>query len=134
MKKRRSAREVQKRRRQESRRFPFNENTELRELVDKALYPDLSLTLSRLSPFLLTGERGLYGLRRLDFDLQKLEGCRQFVIKELAHFLKLAKDRNGLRCSQLVFFRYLSSKEHCNLEISENSLKALITKAIQEIF
>ena len=44
------------------------------------------------------------------------------------------KDADGLKCTQNVFFRYLSCPEHCNLAISENSLKPLILEAIRRLF
>ena len=69
--------------------------------------------------------------RSLFFDLEAVSGQRQYVIDELALFLKKVKDDGGLKCSQNVFFRYLSSPEHCNLAISENSLKAHILEAIR---
>ena len=78
-------------------------------------------------------ERPLF-LTGLFFDLEKVKGQRQFIIVELALFLKKLKETNGLKCSQNVFFRYLSSPEHCNLAFSENSLKALITEAIRRCF
>ena len=53
---------------------------------------------------------------------------------DLALFLKKVKNDGGLKYSQNVFFRYLSCPEHCNLAISENSLKALISEAIQRLF
>ncbi|MBR6121482.1 MAG: hypothetical protein IKQ05_03710, partial [Prevotella sp.] len=70
-------------------------------------------------------------LTGLFFDLEAVSGQRQYVIDELALFLKKVKDNGGLKYSQNVFFRYLSCPEHCNLAISENSLKALISEAIQ---
>ena len=128
---RKSARVEQQRAQREKRRYPFKSTTKLIELVDKKHYGDIVNLIERLSPYLLTGERGPFMLTRLYFDLDKLENQRQFVYDELALFLKKVKDENGLSVKQSVFFRYLSSPDHCNLVISENSLKALILEAMR---
>ena len=121
-------------RQREKRRYPFNESTKLIELVDKKHYGDVVKLIERLKPYLTDGEKGAFSLTGLFFDLEAVSGQRQFIINELALFLKKVKDDGGLKCSQNVFFRYLSSPEHCNLAISENSLKALISEAIQRLF
>lgn len=128
---RRVARDEQQRARREKRRYPFKSTTKLIELVDKKHYGDIVKLITRLSPYLMKGERGPFMLTRLYFDLDKLENQRQFVYDELALFLKKVKDENGLIVSQSVFFRYLSHPDHCNLGISENSLKALISEALR---
>ena len=127
----RAAREEQQRAQREKRRYPFKSTTKLIELVDKKHYGDIVKLIERLSPYLLTGERGPFMLTRLYFDLDKLVYQRQFVYDELAIFLKKVKDENGLSVKPSIFFRYLSSPDHCNLGISENSLKALITEAMR---
>ena len=111
-------------RQREKRRYPFNESTKLIELVDKKHYGDVVKLIERLKPYLTDGEKGAFSLTGLFFDLEAVSGQRQFIINELALFLKKVKDDGGLKCSQNVFFRYLSSPEHCNLAISENTLKA----------
>ena len=72
---------------------------------------------------------------RLEIQRNRLEkrDFMQFVYDELALFLKKVKDENGLSVTQSVFFRYLSHPDHCNLGISENSLKALILEAKRRI-
>ena len=131
IKKRRAARVEQQRAKREKRRYPFKITTKLIGLVDKRHYGDIVKLIERLSPYLLTGERGPFMLTRLYFDLDKLVYQRQFIYDELAIFLKKVKDENGLSVTQSVFFRYLSSPDHCNLGISENSLKALILEAMR---
>ena len=121
-------------RQREKRRYPFNESTKLIELVDKKHYGDVVKLIERLKPYLTDGEKGAFSLTGLFFDLEAVSGQRQFIINELALFLKKVKDDGGLKCSQNVFFRYLSSPEHCNLAISWKSLKVLISEAIQRLF
>jgi len=121
-------------RQREKRRYPFNESTKLIELVDKKHYGDVVKLTERLKPYLTDGEKGAFSLTGLFFDLEAVSGQRQFIINELALFLKKVKDDGGLKCSQNVFFRYLSSPEHCNLAISENTLKAHILEAIRRCF
>ena len=131
MLKRRTARKEQQRRQQEARRYPFMRTTKLIELVDKKHYGDVLRLIERLKPYLADGGKGAFVLSQLDFDLDKLAYQRQFVYDELAIFLKKVKDEGGLLVSQAVFFRYLSSPDHCNLGICENSLKALILEAMR---
>lgn len=118
-------------RQREKRRYPFNESTKLIELVDKKHYGDVVKLTERLKLYLTDGEKGAFSLTGLFFDLEAVSGQRQFIINELALFLKKVKDDGGLKCSQNVFFRYLSSPEHCNLAISWKSLKVLILEAIR---
>ena len=124
----------QRQRKRLRRRYPFTESTKIIELVDKKHYGDVVRLTERLKPLLKDGETGAFLLTGLFFDLEKVSGQRQFVIDELALFLKKVKDENGLKCKQNIFFRYLSCPEHCNLEISENSLKPLILEAIRRLF
>ena len=132
MKQRRAGRTSQRQR--DRRRYPFNESTKLIELVDKKHYGDVVNLIELLKPYLIDEGKGPFFLTGIFFDLEKVKGQRQFIIVELALFLKKLKEKNGLKCSQNVFFRYLSSPEHCNLAFSENSLKALIAEAIRQCF
>ena len=116
------------------RRYPFTESTKLIELVDTKHYGDVVNLIELLKPYLIDEGQGPFLLTRLFFDLEKVKGQRQYIILELASFLKQVKETKGLKCSQNVFFRYLSSPEHCNLAISENTLKAHILEAIQRCF
>jgi hypothetical protein len=131
MKRRRAGRTGQQRQRK---RYPFTESTKIIELVRKKHYGDVVKLIERLNPFLMDGGKGAFLLTGLFFDLEKVNGKRQFVIDVLALFLKKLKDENGLKCKQNIFFRYLSCPEHCNLAFSENSLKALILDAIRRRF
>ena len=132
MKQRRAGRTSQQQR--DRRRYPFTESTKLIELVDKKHYGNVVNLIELLKPYLIDEGQGPFLLTGLFFDLEKVKGQRQCVILELASFLKKVKDDGGLKCSQNVFFRYLSSPEHCNLAISWKSLKVLILKAIRQYF
>ena len=129
MKQRRAGRTSQQQR--DRRRYPFTESTKLIELVDKKHYGNVVNLIELLKPYLIDEGQGPFLLTGLFFDLEKVKGQRQCVILELASFLKKVKYDGGLRCSQNVFFRYLSSPEHCNLAISWKSLKVLILEAIR---
>ena len=129
MKQRRAGRTNQRQR--DRRRYPFNESTKLIELVDKKHYGDVVKLTERLKPYLKDEGKGAFLLTGLFFDLEAVSGQRQFVIDELAVFLKRVKDGGGLKCCQNVFVRYLSCPEHCNLGISWKSLKVLILDAIR---
>ena len=132
MKQRRAGRTSQRQR--DRRRYPFTELTRLIELVDKKHYGDVVNLIELLKPYLIDEGKGPFFLTGLFFDLEKVKGQRQFIIVELALFLKKLKETNGLKCSQNVFFRYLSCPEHCNLAFSENTLKSHILEAIRRLF
>ena len=132
MKQKRAGRTSQQKR--DKRRYPFNESTKLIELVDKKHYGDVVNLIEQLKPYLIDEGQGPFFLTGLFFDLEAVKGQRQYIILELASFLKKVKETKGLKCSQNVFFRYLSCPEHCNLAISENTLKAHILEAIQRPF
>ena len=78
-------------RQREKRRYPFNESTKLIELVDKKHYGDVVKLTERLKPYLTDGEKGAFSLTGLFFDLEAVSGQRQFIINELALFLKKVK-------------------------------------------
>lgn len=118
-------------RQREKKRYPFTESTKLIELVDKKHYGDVVKLIERLKPYLTDEGKGAFLLTGLFFDLEKIDGQRQFVIDELALFLKKVKNGGGLKYSQNVFFRYLSCPEHCNFAVSWISLKVQILEAIR---
>ena len=118
-------------RQRDKRRYPFTESTRLIELVDKKHYGDVVKLTERLKPCLMDEGKGAFLFTGLFFDLEAVSGRHQFVIDELAVFLKRVKDGGGLKCSQNVFVRYLSCPEHCNLGISWKSLKVMILEAIR---
>ena len=118
-------------RQREKKRYPFTESTKLIELVEKKHYGDVVKLIERLKPYLTDEGKGTFLLTGLFFDLEKIDGQRQFVIDELALFLKKVKDGDGLKYSQNVFFRYLSCPEHCNFAVSWISLKVQILEAIR---
>lgn len=126
-----TTREEQQRVQREKRRTPFNVTTKLIELVDKRHYGDIVQLVKRLRPYLKDGERVDFVLTKLDFDLEKLSMKRQFVIDELAILLAKLQREKGLMCKQSVFIRYFASPDHCNLGITEKSLKVLILEAIR---
>lgn len=130
-KNRKATREEQLRAKREKRRYPFTSATKLIELVDKRHYGDVVELIKRFKPYLVDGGRGPFVLTSLTFDLDRLSMKRQFVIDELALLLLKLKREDGLMCSQAVFIRYFASPDHCNLGISEKSLKVLILEAIR---
>lgn len=123
-----STRKEQKNRKQQKLRYPFNETTKLIEFVEHRHYGHLLRLLKKLRPYLLEGEEDNdFKLSRLFFNQELLEAKRQFVFDEIAMFL--IETHDGLKYKQSVFIRYLSTPEHCNLGIKEDSLKALILEA-----
>ena len=130
---------VRQARKQKERRFPsklLNESTRLIDLVDHHHHYAIRQLVNNLKPFLMEGEheRGYISLTRLYFNYDMLCNKRQLVYDELAKFFYQVKSENGFKCCQSHFFRYLANPIHCNLGVSEKSLKALIAKAKPEIY
>lgn len=89
--------------------------------------------INRLRPHLMDGEGGAFAMTRLYFREESLATCRWAIYIEIALFLRKVKTEKGLTCSQLAFFRYLTSPEHSNIAISANGLKSLISEAMRQI-
>lgn len=134
MRKKRIARQVQKAREHHKKMFPYKECTKLIDLVKSNCHGDVRRLVDNLRPYLLDGEGGYLFLTRLYFDEEKIQGVRKNVIKAIAEFLIEVKKKNGIIKRQSTFFRYLSDPIHCNLGISEKSLKALIAKEKENVF
>ena len=138
MKKRRVGLKVQQAREQKERRYPskfFKVSTRLIDLVEQHHHSAVRQLVDNLEPFLMEGEseKGYISLTRLYFNPDMLCNKRQLVYDELAKFFYQVKSENGFKCLQSHFFRYLANPVHCNLGVSEKSLKALIAKAKPEI-
>jgi hypothetical protein len=138
MKKRKVGLKVQQAREQKERRFPSNylkESKRLIDLVDSHHHVAVRQLVDNLKPFLMEGEseKGYISLTRLYFNPDMLCNKRQLVYDELAKFFYQVKSEKGFKCLQSHFFRYLANDVHCNLGVSEKSLKALIAKAKPKI-
>ena len=138
MKKRRVGLKVQQAREQKERRYPskfFKVSTRLIDLVEQHHHSAVRQLVDNLEPFLMEGEseKGYISLTRLYFNPDMLCNKRQLVYDELAKFFYQVKSENGFKCLQSHFFRYLANPVHCNLGVSEKSLKALIAKSKPEI-
>lgn len=133
MKIRRPDREVLQEKRRAKRRYPFDSETRLCDLVKTNCYEDIRDLVEHLRPY-LQGVVGTYSVSRLYFDLEKISGIHKFVYGVLAEFLVKVIAKGGLKKPLSVFFRYLASPDHCNLGVSEQSLKALITRAMKAYF
>lgn len=129
---------VRQARKQKERRYPnnyFKESTRLIDLIDHHQHFAVRQLVDNLKPFLMEGEseKGYISLTRLYFNPDMLCNKRQLVYDELSKFFYQVKSEKGFKCRQSHFFRYLADDVHCNLGVSENSLKALIAKAKPEI-
>lgn len=135
MSKRKIARIVQKARDHQKIMFPYKECTRLIDLVKSNCHGDVRRLVDNLRPYLMDGEGGYLFLTRLYFDEEKIQGVRKNAIKAIAEFLIKVKNKNGFskHQRQSTFFRYLSDPIHCNLGISEKSLKALIAKEKENV-
>ena len=138
MAKRKVGLKVRQARKQKERRYPSKfskESTRLIDLVDHHHHSAVKQLVDNLKPFLMEGEseKGYISLTRLYFNPDMLCNKRQLVYDELAKFFYQVKSENGFLCRQSHFFRYLAADVHCNLGVSEKSLKALIAKAKPKI-
>lgn len=98
------------------------------ELLQNNSYGNLKSLIQQLKPYLLEKNTNFLAVNQLYFDLQKIVGIRTFVYAEIVLFFKEVKKKNGFRCKQSHFFRYLADPEHCNLGIKENSIKAILNQ------
>lgn len=134
MKKRRIGRKVLRQKHHKNVLRPFTEQTPIRCLIDKASYGALRELLEKLHPYLLDKDATICDINRLFFDMNTIKGKHEFVIAKLAEFLINVEKENGLKVRKSIFYRYFSDPNHCNLEIAESSMKALITKAKRVYF
>lgn len=98
------------------------------ELLQSNSYGNLKSLIQQLKPYLLEKNTNFLAINQLYFDLQKIVGIRKYVYRQLALFFKGVKEKNGLRCKQSHFFRYLADPEHCNLGIKESSIKTILNQ------
>ena len=112
----------------EKQRYPFRKGTKMIELLQSNSYGNLKSLIQQLKPYLLEKNTNFLAINQLYFDLQKIVGIRKYVYRQLALFFKGVKEKNGLRCKQSHFFRYLADPEHCNLGIKESSIKTILNQ------
>ena len=118
----------QKLRQREKRRYPFREETRIIELLQSNCYGDFKTLIQQIRPYLLDTDVNYLTVNSLFFDLKKIVGLRTYLYEELKLFFKKVKEKDGLRCKQSHFFRYLSDPEHCNLGLTEQSMKAIMNQ------
>jgi len=112
----------------ERQRHPFRKETKIIELLNNNSIRDLDNLIRMLQPYLLDMDVNIFTINRLYFDLQKIAGQRKVIYLELKLFFKNVMLKRGLKCKQSHFFRYLTNPEHCNLGISENTIKAILNQ------
>ena len=112
----------------EKQRHPFRKETRMIELLQSNSYRDLKSLLQQLKPYLLDKNINYLTVNRLYFDLQKIVGVREYIYAEIRLFFKRVREKDGLRCRQSYFFRYLADPEHCNLGVKESSTKAILNQ------
>ncbi len=112
--------------RQLKRRYPFTNRTRLFDLIKAKYHPALATWLMLIRPFLAGGKVPDWKTAsRLDFICrqERLVWCVAALLKEIGI--------EGLKCKKSVFFRYLTSKEHSNITLSEDRLKTLVNSQIR---
>ena len=114
----------------EKQRHPFRKETRMIELLQSNSYRDLKSHLQQLKPYLLDKNSNFLAVNQLYFDLQKIVGVREYIYAELRLFFKRVREKDGLRCRQSYFFRYLADPEHCNLGIKESSIKTILNQYV----
>lgn len=114
----------------EKQRYPFRRETRIIELLNFNSYGDLKELLEQLKPYLKDEDVYFTTANHLYFDLQKIEGVRVYIYTILNTFFKSIRKKKGLACKQSLFYRYLSDPEHCNLGISERSIKILLNQDV----
>lgn len=112
--------------RQQKRRYPFTEKTRLFDLVKASYHPTMAQWLNVIRPYLDDGELPDWKkATRLDFN------CRKERIAWCIALLLIVIGDDGLKCKKSIFFRYMTSKEHSNIQINEGHLKTLVYNQIR---
>lgn len=112
----------------EKQRAPFRKGTRMIELLHSNSHGDLKLLIQKLRPYLLEKNTPFLTINQLYFDLREIVGIREYIYAIIRSFFKGVKEKDGLRCKQSQFYRYLADPEHCNLGITENSIKAILNQ------
>jgi hypothetical protein len=115
--------------RQQKRRYPFTEKTRLFDLVKASYHPELAQWLDDIRPYLTDSEQPNWKkVTRLDF---KYPRSKVLIAQCIARLLKEIGN-DGLKCKKSVFFRYLTSSEHSNINIPEDYLKTLVNNHLRD--
>ena len=111
--------------RQQKRRYPFTPKTRLFDMVSAQYHMTLAAWLAFIAPYLKCGMVPNWKTaKRLDFKCRK-ERTAWCIALLLA---KIGKE--GLNCKKSVFFRYLTTSEHSNIEMSEQHLTTLVNNML----
>jgi len=109
------------------RRFPFDNNTRLVDLVKVEAYERLNEMFNELRPYLIdpmAARRTPY----IALNQEAMKGHRAEVYRILARFLFDGKD-TPLKVSISAFARFLSDQNHSNFLVSTKTLKNSIIGA-----
>ena len=113
--------------RQQRRRYPFTSATRLYDLTTASSHTTLAEWLASIAPYLENGrEPNWKTATRLDFR------CKSDVLiaRCIAQLLKKI-GKEGLKCKKSVFLRYLTTKEHSNIKMSEDQLTHLVNNMLR---
>ena len=103
----------------------YTSKTRLFDLVRKEHHSDLQLLVKVIRPWLIGGEKlDWKNLRKIELDYSKIPKERFLLV--LTNFLNRIGRGDGLNCKMEAFIRYLTSTEHSNFGLKNNSLKSKI--------
>jgi hypothetical protein len=113
--------------RQQKRRYPFTPKTRLFDLTTASSHTTLAEWLAFIAPYLQDGKVPDWKTAtRLDFRCSKerIAWCIAVLLDKIGN--------DGLKCKKSVFFRYLTSSEHSNINIPEGNLKTLVNNHLRD--
>ena len=112
----------------EKRRYPFTKLTRFYDLVSGDYHTVLAEWFETIKPYLNCKEVPDWKTcRRLDFRKirdDRLAWCIAWILKNVGN--------DGLRVKKSVFFRYLKTSEHSNIDKREDVLKTLVNSYIRQ--
>jgi len=111
--------------RQQKRRYPFTPATRLFDLTTASSHTTLAEWLTFIVPYLEDGKTNWKTATRLDFRCSKerIAWCIALLLAKIG--------KEGLKCKKSVFFRYLTTKEHSNIEMTEDQLTHLVNNMLR---
>ena len=110
---------------QQKRRYPFTPKTRFFDLTTASSHTTLAAWLAFIAAYLKDGKVPDWKTAtRLDFHCSKerIAWCIALLLAKIG--------KEGLKCKKSVFFRYLTTKEHSNIEMTEDQLTHLVNNML----
>ncbi len=134
MRKKHYTRQRVQQQRKAKRRYPFDENTMICELFRPQYFKRLDELTNQLRPYLSNDVKTLRREKGLFLSAEGKKKIKRTWFYALIA-MTIASGEQGespLKVAKSIFFRYLSNTNHCNITLSESTLKASVNKAFNK--